>query len=478
MSSDAPLLSAILIVKNEEKRLARCLEPLQKTGCEIIVIDTGSEDRTVEIARGFGAIVDFFPWNGDEAAARNVSLKKAQGKWVFWVDADEIVDERLIQSIREDLPTWDREEKVQTLSVVMKNVYQGDSSSLTPLMRFARRREDLRFDGVIHPQLNFRQSCESLKGILLHEGYQWTPETRKKKSAHMRAHLEPLCLEEKPPFNRWCEFLSVLLIGDDRDGFDQNWKKRLNYSEGERYQGPFAHYWQDNTTNVLLFFSRYERDEEGVELARELLLHYPDQIAPRFYLLQNALKRRQWSELHDQILQFEEIIAKPLSFYNTFYPEIHGEMAHLWSGLTQFHLDTSKVGDFPEAKHPRHGASWIYAVLHFGDRLRFSNKWQQALARLIQEGQSEGKSPEVLLLALEKIIPLLEKSSMECCVALLFEVILRSRIHSSSLEFLKKLDEFVNQYPDLTWVGMGLEKMQPQKPILAEWFYEEGLHRV
>ena len=78
-----------MIVKNEEEMLPGCLEPLRGVVDEMIVVDTGSTDRTVEIAESFGARVVHFPWNGSFSDARNASIEAATGDWLMYLDADE-----------------------------------------------------------------------------------------------------------------------------------------------------------------------------------------------------------------------------------------------------------------------------------------------------------------------------------------------------------------------------------------------------
>lgn len=82
-------LSICMIVKNEEKHLVRCLKSVRDIADEIIVVDTGSTDKTKDIATVFGAKVFDFPWTGDFAEARNESLRHASGDWIFVLDADE-----------------------------------------------------------------------------------------------------------------------------------------------------------------------------------------------------------------------------------------------------------------------------------------------------------------------------------------------------------------------------------------------------
>lgn len=88
-----PRVSLCMIVKDEEARLPMCLASIRDLVDEIVVADTGSVDRTREVAAGFGARVVDVSWSDDFAAARNASLDNASGDWVFWLDADERLDE-------------------------------------------------------------------------------------------------------------------------------------------------------------------------------------------------------------------------------------------------------------------------------------------------------------------------------------------------------------------------------------------------
>lgn len=85
-------VSLCMIVRNEEKNLPVCLESIGSLFDEIIVVDTGSTDRTTSIARSFDAKVVDFPWCDNFSAARNEALRHATGDWIFWLDADDRLD--------------------------------------------------------------------------------------------------------------------------------------------------------------------------------------------------------------------------------------------------------------------------------------------------------------------------------------------------------------------------------------------------
>jgi glycosyltransferase involved in cell wall biosynthesis len=86
-------VSLCLIAKNEEANLPACLGSVADLVQDIVVVDTGSTDRTKNVAAGFGARVFDFAWVDSFAAARNESLHQAGGDWILWLDGDEHFDE-------------------------------------------------------------------------------------------------------------------------------------------------------------------------------------------------------------------------------------------------------------------------------------------------------------------------------------------------------------------------------------------------
>jgi glycosyltransferase involved in cell wall biosynthesis/Flp pilus assembly protein TadD len=93
-------LTLCMIVRNEEERLGNCLESAKDVVDEIVIIDTGSTDGTVDIARSYGAVLGTFEWCDDFSAARNQSLQLATGDWIMWLDADDLMPAEFHQPIR------------------------------------------------------------------------------------------------------------------------------------------------------------------------------------------------------------------------------------------------------------------------------------------------------------------------------------------------------------------------------------------
>ena len=140
-----PRLSVCMIVKNEERFLGQCLASVKDIADELIVIDTGSTDRTVEIAREHGAQVGHFEWCNDFAAARNASIAPATGDWILFLDADE----ELSPAEKQTLPTLLASNNTALIRLPLINTHQGPiSKSILP--RLYRNIPTIQFQGCVH----------------------------------------------------------------------------------------------------------------------------------------------------------------------------------------------------------------------------------------------------------------------------------------------------------------------------------------
>lgn len=95
-----PTLTVCMIVKNEENVLKKCLDSIKDIADEIIAVDTGSEDKTIEIAGSFGAKVIRHEWKNDFSEARNVCLQNATSDWILAIDADEFIERKDLINIK------------------------------------------------------------------------------------------------------------------------------------------------------------------------------------------------------------------------------------------------------------------------------------------------------------------------------------------------------------------------------------------
>jgi len=148
-----PRVSLTMIVKNEEDNLGACLDSVAHLVDEMIVVDTGSTDQTVEIARSRGAKVFHFPWVDSFSAARNEAIRHATGDWVFWMDADDRLDEVNQQRLREVFASLDG----GVFGYQMKCLCVADSDSGTETVvdhiRLFPNRPGIRWKYRVHEQI-------------------------------------------------------------------------------------------------------------------------------------------------------------------------------------------------------------------------------------------------------------------------------------------------------------------------------------
>ncbi len=141
-----------MIVKDEEAQLARCLDSVHGIAHQLVVVDTGSTDRTVAIAASYGAKIVHHVWDGNFSAARNVSLDHAEGDWVLILDADE----RLTRGERVVAALAAADESVESFMLPLVN-FVGErayeEAVTAPSVRMFRNRPEYRFTRALHEQI-------------------------------------------------------------------------------------------------------------------------------------------------------------------------------------------------------------------------------------------------------------------------------------------------------------------------------------
>jgi len=164
-----------MIVKNEEKFLAQCLKSIKDTVDEIIIVDTGSTDRTVEIAQSFGAKVYHHPWRNSFSEARNHSLGYATGDWILQIDADEALEQADIPLLHKLIQT----DSYDAMYVAIYSELPGGQSKHYYSRIF--RRGKAHFDGIVHNQLILNGTAMPSEIRLYHYGYNLSTEEMKNK---------------------------------------------------------------------------------------------------------------------------------------------------------------------------------------------------------------------------------------------------------------------------------------------------------
>jgi glycosyltransferase involved in cell wall biosynthesis len=145
-------LSLCMIVRDEQEMLGRCLEAVADAVDEIVILDTGSTDATIEIARSFGARVLERAWTGSFAEARNVSFEAAAGDWILYLDADEVLvreDAAVLRSLI--ARSW--REAFYLVETNHTGELDGGGAVTHSALRLLRNRPEYRFEGRVHEQI-------------------------------------------------------------------------------------------------------------------------------------------------------------------------------------------------------------------------------------------------------------------------------------------------------------------------------------
>lgn len=173
-----------MIVKNEEKYLRGCLESVNDLVNQIVVVDTGSTDSTIQIAKEFNADVFYFEWIKDFSAARNFALSKSSGDWILYLDADERLS---VDSISEIKTITNSNEFIGVNCFVKSSDDESARENVISYPRLFRYSDKIKFSGAVHEQIieslidnNYKIIKSSIE--ILHLGYNVSKDKKKEKA--------------------------------------------------------------------------------------------------------------------------------------------------------------------------------------------------------------------------------------------------------------------------------------------------------
>ncbi len=239
---DCVTVSLCIIAKDEEEHISACLNSARHLSNEIIVVDTGSEDRTVQLALAAGAKVLHFPWTGDFSQARNFALEHATSHWILFLDADE----ELEPVNREDLNRLLCQNDIEGYFLtIISYLNGGQAVTSDQVVRLFRNKPIYRFQGAIHEQVaqailaaNHGQGLASAPVTIRHHGYLQSQILKKQKSQRNMSILRRE-LEQKPddPFLLYCLAVECYQQSNIQEGLACLQKALRNLQGSEGYLG-------------------------------------------------------------------------------------------------------------------------------------------------------------------------------------------------------------------------------------------------
>lgn len=192
-------ISVCMIAKNEDNHIEECLKRLRPCKFEVIVVDTGSVDRTVEIAHRYADKVFHFAWCDDFSAARNFSTQQASNDWVLIIDCDEYLENVNLAELEEVL-----EKNSRSMGMIIRNnpyIIQGVRSIQSERIGRLFNRKYCHYEGSIHEQVCTLDGNEpdsfTIPLTFYHEGYVSESDKRMRATRNLEMLLQDL--ETKGP---------------------------------------------------------------------------------------------------------------------------------------------------------------------------------------------------------------------------------------------------------------------------------------
>jgi len=345
-------LSQCMIVKNEEKNIRKALTWGKDICFEQIVVDTGSTDRTVEIAKEMGAKVYYFEWINDFAAAKNYAIEQATGDWIAFLDADEYMEKEVADKVPEllvrvDAYKYDRDEiGINFIGCCLSHMGDGNKVIVAQTQyRIFRNKPYIRYEGRIHEVVVDTRGYSPVEVdftreiIIYHTGFVWSENSKELKG---KRNLEILFSEyEENPNSADIEFYladSLLLAGRNDEAYEFLHKAVKN-SDGslEPQRLLMAHHSR--------LFQAIQRDDVSTE---EMLRMYEEAVqynseSPDFDIALGYFyyQKDAWSEAVEYL---ESAINKANKVKDLTYSRLAEQWVTMCTFLT---LASSKLQDWP-----------------------------------------------------------------------------------------------------------------------------------
>jgi tetratricopeptide (TPR) repeat protein len=296
-----PLISLAMMVKDEEEMLPACLESIAPYVDEIVVVDTGSTDRTVEIAASYGAKVYHHPWQRHFSLHRNQSIGYCTGEWVFILDADE----ELKAGSGEVLRRAAAEATSDAVSAVVHSIYDfGRGVGCSTSHRLVRNNGRIHYEGRVHNLLVGYQSAEMWPIHIFHKGYNLGAETQQAKYERTSTLLKE-DIAEDPTRPRPHHYLAASYLSRKRweDALAEA-GEAIRLAETQK-DGDDLYIW----THYLAAAACAElgRKEEATHWCQAALKKRPNFYDANFVLTHLAVDRADWETVFTQGRRYLEL---------------------------------------------------------------------------------------------------------------------------------------------------------------------------
>lgn len=308
-------VSLCMIVKNEEKCLEKCLRSVQGKVDEIIVVDTGSTDSTVQIAEKYNAIIKYFDWIDDFAAARNYSIEGVKSDYILMLDADEYLEENV--DLKKELADGKDYYRVKVV-----NHLSGGHSITHKNVRLFKANVGLKYVGKLHENVNYFENGSKYTNAdsnvrIHHTGYlQEVIKDKKKNDRNLRIMESEV--ERNPGgfsyYNMGCSYVNA--------GMYEKAYEMFQKSYGLSKAQPYFKYLLIHTAYCL---SMMDKAEEAIKLLLADIGMFNESVD---YIFNLGLHYSECSYLKDAELMFKRCLTMDMKDESISSEGAGGFMAH------------------------------------------------------------------------------------------------------------------------------------------------------
>jgi len=293
-----------MIAKNEEKNIKTALESVRSIAFEKIVVDTGSSDKTIEIAKSMGAEIYHFEWINDFSAAKNHAIDKATGDWVLVLDADEYLtadsEKQLINTLSEIHKDPQKEKEIQAITSMIVNLDDNNK----PMTKFStvrvfRNIPSIRYKGRIHEQPTIDPSvilnADDIE--IMHTGYSQSAHTETGKGQRNIGLLRNELAADAKDINLKAYLANSLSMSTDKK--DQQEAESLmleilNDNKSREVHGILK------VKIYIYLISKYMNDPESLENAEDIcekaLKEFPHAVDFEYYLAVVLTRKKEYEK--------------------------------------------------------------------------------------------------------------------------------------------------------------------------------------
>lgn len=333
-------ISQCLIAKNEEEKIGYCLSHLKSVVDEQIVVDTGSTDKTVEIAEKMGAKVYNFEWINDFSAARNFAIDKAKGDWIIFLDCDEYFADNSIPMIKSFIKGIHGNRNINGIATELININEDKkvlsvAKNVSP--RIFRNRKNIRYKNKIHEFLihtkskdpNVSLACldgtDNLK--IFHTGYDDKIVQEKNKNERNISMLKEK-LAESPKDSHLNLYVSKSLYmnGEYKEAFDYA-LQALKHIDGSKELMYYPEIYSSIMYSMYSLASSYDETKQIYDQAVEKYPSFPD------YYMAMGLTALRAGKIDEAI----EFLNKCIYYCNNYSDKVEsiamGQIDKVYAGL-------------------------------------------------------------------------------------------------------------------------------------------------